>query len=246
MITTALILAAGRGVRMQGLAGAIPKGFIEIDGTPLIVRSIGMLQRCGIRRVVIVTGHLASRYEALAQTTPGVETVCNDRYAETGSMFSCYAARSAVAESMLLLESDLLYEQRALECLLACAHDDAVLLSGATGSGDEVYVELAAGKIRAISKDAATLTRIDGELVGISKVSLALYRAMIATYEQVMQRAPQADYEACIAATASRYPVYGLKVEDLVWTEIDDERHYRRACDLIAPQLRGGPQLDDL
>jgi len=57
-----------------------------------------------------------------------------------------------------------------------------------------------------------------------------------------MQRAPQADYEACIAATASRSPVYGLKVEDLVWTELTTNAT-TGARDLIAPQLRGARNL---
>ena len=64
-VTQALILAAGRGVRMGPRGQSIPKGFIEVGGQTLVARSLARLARAGVRDVIIVTGHLADFYEQL-------------------------------------------------------------------------------------------------------------------------------------------------------------------------------------
>jgi len=55
-INTAVILAAGMGVRLRNVIGVCPKGLLEIEGKSLIIRSLERLKSEGIDRVVIVTG----------------------------------------------------------------------------------------------------------------------------------------------------------------------------------------------
>ena len=47
-ITTAMILAAGRGTRMRAHADAPPKPLVEIAGQSLLTRMIDRLQAAGI------------------------------------------------------------------------------------------------------------------------------------------------------------------------------------------------------
>ena len=42
IINTAVILAAGMGIRLRDVIGVRPKGLLEIDGKSLIVRSIDL------------------------------------------------------------------------------------------------------------------------------------------------------------------------------------------------------------
>ena len=73
-----------------------------------------------------------------------------------------------VDEAFLLLESDLFYEERALDAVLACPDADVLLTSGPTGATDEVWVEASAdGRLVAMSKDDKDLEHVTGELVGI-------------------------------------------------------------------------------
>ena len=120
-VTQAVILAAGSGTRIAGHIAAIPKGFIEIEGRPIIERSIEILFDEGIERVLIVTGYLSHFYEDLERKYPGVETIRNDRFRESGSMYSLYRARDSVDGSFLLLESDIVFETRAISSLLEAA-----------------------------------------------------------------------------------------------------------------------------
>ena len=78
-------------------------------------RSIERFVENEIKRIVIVTGHLASFYEELADKHNGlIHTVHNDRFPQSGSFFSLSLALEEVDSPFLLLESDLIYEARAV------------------------------------------------------------------------------------------------------------------------------------
>jgi 2-aminoethylphosphonate-pyruvate transaminase len=240
-VREAVILAAGRGIRLAEIGRQIPKGFITLGEKPIVEESLDRLARAGIERVVIVTGHLPEFYEELATRHPGrVETVHNERFADTGSLLSLTVAAAHVTGDFLLLESDILYEQRALSAVLQHAADDVLLLSGTTHSGDEVYVESDAdGLLTGMSKDRTRLGEIAGELVGVTRVSSALWRVVLEEAEKLLARSPKADYESGLVAAAKLHPVICHRVGDLVWCEIDDERHLRRASSLVYPRLGG-------
>ena len=55
-------------------------------------------------------------------------------------MHSIFVAKKFLNESFLLLESDLIYESRALSLVINYEGPDVVLASGKTRSNDEVYI----------------------------------------------------------------------------------------------------------
>ena len=247
MIETAVILAAGMGTRLGGELQGSPKGFLRLGAQPIIEESIGCLINAGIRDIVIVTGHGATHYEQLAANQDGiVRTVHNPAFAESGSMYSLYCAREVVDGAFLLLESDLIYEVRALTTLLSDPAEDAVLLSGPTDAGDEVYVLTDAtdnrrpGKLLDMSKDRQALGgEVSGELVGISKISTALFGIMQRIAAAAFQESLHFDYETdCLVAAARERTIACPLVSDLVWAEIDDPGHLKRAREQVYPEIQ--------
>ncbi|MEO7387263.1 MAG: phosphocholine cytidylyltransferase family protein [Gammaproteobacteria bacterium] len=240
-ITRAIILAAGRGTRLAGHMGDFPKGFLTLGELPIVEESIDRLASAGIRDVLIVTGHCAGYYEDLARRRAGrVRTVHNPRFAESGSMYSLYCALGSGAGAFLLLESDLVYEPRALIHLLEHPAADAILLSGPTHAGDEVYVECREENLKDMSKDRGALgPDVAGELVGISKISAALYDRMCGIAERAFATSLKFDYETdCLVAAGREHPIACPVIADLVWGEIDDPGHLARARDKIYPEVR--------
>lgn len=239
-IETAVILAAGRGTRLAGELADRPKGFIRIGAEPIVEESIGRLQAAGIRDVIVVTGHLAHYYEELARRRAGVvQTIHNERFADSGSMYSLYCARALIGGPFLLLESDLVYEPRALVTLLEGPAEDAILLSGPTGAGDEVFVATRNGLLAGMSKRRADLAGdVAGELVGITRVSPALFALMCGIADAAFRRTLMFDYETdCLVAAAAKRPIACLLVPDLLWGEIDDPGHLARVRDRVYPAL---------
>jgi 2-aminoethylphosphonate-pyruvate transaminase len=162
-----------------------------------------------------------------------MRTVYSEHFASTGSAATLAAvAREMGLRDFLLLESDLLYEKRALDLLLMDARPDLVLLSGRTYDGDEVFIEIDdSGILRQLSKDESRLGRVDGTLVGISKVSAGTLAALL---PRIDARGRQ-EYEH-VFKDVGVFEV--LKHEDLAWCEIDDERQFERALRQIVPRIR--------
>lgn len=243
MIQTAVILAAGVGSRLGDEFADRPKGLLQIGDRPIIEESIRNLARANVRDILIVTGHRAGHFENL-ECDDGValRTVHNPHYAESGSMYSLYCARHELDGAFLLLESDLIYEPRALTELLAHPADDAILLSGATGAGDEVWVATKEGRLHAMSKDATALggkKTVAGELVGISKISSLLFQIMLRKARHAFTSSLRYDYETdCLVAAAQERPIACPLIPDLVWAEIDDPEHLRRALEIVYPELQ--------
>jgi 2-aminoethylphosphonate-pyruvate transaminase len=235
-----VILAAGQGTRLRAELDDRPKGFLRLGERPIIEESIGRLAAHGVRDVVIVTGYRAGHYETLARDSGGrVRTVHNADFANSGSMYSLYCAREIVDEPFLLLESDLVYEPRALATLLDHPAEDAILLSGPTGAGDEVYVEARDGRLVNMSKDRSRLgPGVAGELVGISKVSAALFRVMQRIAAEAFTGSLKFDYETDgLVAAARERSIACPVVPDLLWGEIDDPAHLRRAREQLYPRI---------
>lgn len=233
----AVILAAGRGLRLREVLADTPKGFIAFGRQTIIERSIQQLHRSGIEDILIVSGYQSHRYEQLAERIPAVRTVENSQYESTGSLFSLTLALPLVSPPFLLLESDLVYESRSLTAILSQKMPSALLLSGFTNHGDEVFVDGPHLRFRYMSKDREKLESIVGEFVGISLVGAGARKAIADYAAQAVGLNPQLDYEESFNGIADSQEIGLCRIDDLVWTEIDNPQHLAAARGSILPRL---------
>jgi len=244
VIEIAVILAAGRGVRMGPAGREIPKGFITVGGQTLIGRSLAHLFAHGIARVVIVTGHLRERYERLAAQDPSRIACChNANYATLGSLESLRLGLVAIDGPALVLESDIVYEDRMIEAMRARGCRSALLVTDVTGSGDEVYVwskPLPDGRhaVETVHKDRARVSRAPlGEYPGVFALGADARQALLACAPGLLARSPMADYEAGLMAVTRDVPIECFRMPDLVWAEVDDARMLRRVEQSVYPRI---------
>lgn len=238
-VKTAVILAAGMGTRLGANGKSQPKGFLRLGEKSIIEESVARLQRAAIERIIIVTGHCREWYDEFARASGGsVVTIFNEYYADSGSMYSLYCARHYIEGDFLLLESDLVYEQRALNSALSFPKDNCVLLSGFTKSNDEVFVQCERDRLVNMSKNPRRLRGVSGELVGITRISTTLFSTMLEFAETAFEKSRHYDYETdCLVEAGTRVPVYCCLVPDLVWAEIDDASHLERARSIVYPEI---------
>src|SRR3954451_22766363 len=134
-----IILAAGKGSRLNGTAGDKPKCLVEAGGATLIERQLSTLRRAGIDELGVVVGCHADRVRAACG--PDVTYVENSRFAETNSLYSLWTARALLYEGFVVLNCDVLFHPALLEELLATDHDAALLIDyraeGQSPYGDE-------------------------------------------------------------------------------------------------------------
>ncbi|MGH7923651.1 MAG: nucleotidyltransferase family protein [Candidatus Binatus sp.] len=69
-ITTAVLLAAGRGKRLGALTTNTPKPLLDIAGSPLISHIVDVLAGAGLADFIVVTGYLSDQVERWVKTYP--------------------------------------------------------------------------------------------------------------------------------------------------------------------------------
>jgi 2-aminoethylphosphonate-pyruvate transaminase len=223
---------------MYPFTARLPKGFLSIDGIPLIKRSINNLLKAGIEKIIIGTGHKSKYYEALADDYP---VICkyNPDYAQTGSMYTLYNARELIQSDFLLIESDILYDGHGLQVLIKGPQPNVVLASGLTGAGDEVFIEVdQQHNLLAMSKNKESLGSIYGELTGISKISFGTYQVMNHYAENNFDQNPGLDYEHALVGVGRSETIYVHKINGYAWCEIDDQQHLDRARSIVYPLIK--------
>lgn len=97
----AIILAAGFGMRMVPINTEIPKGLMEVNGEPLIERTIKQLHEVGIHEIYVVVGFMKEKYEYLIDTY-GVELIVNGEYAAKNNLHSLKLAEDYLSNVYII------------------------------------------------------------------------------------------------------------------------------------------------
>ena len=118
----ALILAAGRGSRMNELTEDRPKCLIELNGKPLLEWQIETLNEAGITDIGIVVG-----YKGDLINPEAVVKFWNQRWNVTNMVTSLACANEWLSEhTCIVCYSDIFYKKNAIEALLNCSADLAI------------------------------------------------------------------------------------------------------------------------
>lgn len=195
-----LILGAGSGLR---LGCDKPKGFIEIHNKTLIELSVDKLLRKNYSNITIVTGFKKEFYEIFCKEKE-ISYIYNPLFNTLGSGESLLVGLDHIRDSCLVLESDILYDERMLNLI----KEDSTLISTPTGNGDEVYVRLVNEKVVELSKNKKS----KNEFVGITYLSKRTVLEILShKYKGNLE------YEQIIV----NFNLNGIKT-DYKWCEIDD------------------------
>lgn len=129
----AIILAAGMGKRLKQLTRNNTKCMVKVGGVPLINRTLRQLDSLDLSRIIIVTGYEGQKLRDHIATL-GVKTpVCfidNPIYDKTNNIYSlALASEYLVAEDTLLLESDIIFEDSVLRCLVEDERESLALVA---------------------------------------------------------------------------------------------------------------------
>lgn len=240
----AIILAAGKGTRLDG-AAVKPKCLVEIGGMTLLRRQIESLKSVTVDGIVVVVGFGA---ESIREECGGeVSFVENTRFAETSSLYSLWLTREHLTDGFVVLNCDVLFHPQLLTDLIDSTHDDALLLSDTDPNplGDEeMKVKLRDRFVIDISK-AMDPAEADGENVGIVKFGAAGAKALVGYMDQLIAGGALKDWAPrAFREFALHHPLYALSTRGLPWIEIDFPHDYQRAVSEIYPRIEA-QLLDD-
>lgn len=233
-----IVLAAGRGARLNGGNGDMPKCLVTIGGETMLSRNVRLLRAAGIEDIVVIVGCAA---ETVRRSVPDVTFVHNDRFAQTNSLYSLWLARTELADGFVVMNCDVLFHPQLLDDLLTARHEDALLLAyrdDATAYGEEeMKVRVRGGRVTDISKTMAP-SDADGENLGIVKFGPAGARLLI---EKMDALVAAGDHKAWVPRAfrdfAQERALHVIGTRGFPWIEIDFPEDYRRAVEVVLPEI---------
>jgi D-glycero-alpha-D-manno-heptose 1-phosphate guanylyltransferase len=125
----AIVLAGGLGTRLRGHLDGLPKALAPVAGRPFLAHLLDQLEREGVRRVILATGHLATQVrDAIGARWGGMDVEHSVEEAPLGTGGAlALAARQLRGEGVHVANGDtfLRFELAALERAVRAA--DAAL-----------------------------------------------------------------------------------------------------------------------
>ena len=228
--TTGVILAAGRGSRLQKLTDDRPKGLVEVAARPLVEWQLDAMNSAGLESLAIVTGYRQQDY-----ATFQVRTINNHRWAETNMVASMLCALDALDGTIVFSYSDILYDASVVRELLRSKDDFAVVYDTDwleiwsrrftdPLSDAESFKIGADQRILEIGQPAHHVSEIEGQFMGLFKVSP---KAAGWIRELLVERADAVDAldtTGLLNLLISKgYPVFGVPTAGN-WMEIDNQK----------------------
>nr|MDP9007492.1 phosphocholine cytidylyltransferase family protein [Pseudomonadota bacterium] len=246
----AIILAAGRGVRLQLPEDSqLPKCLLRFGGMTLLERHLRMLQSAGVEDIVLAVGfrhELVTAELTRLRWKPVPEIVLNLKF-ELGSVLTVHTSAEPLRRGgdILLMDADVLYDERILNALVSGSRPvNRLLIDRDFQAGDEpVKLCLRAGVPIELRKQLAADLKFDaiGESVGFFRFDQTAARrleALVAGYID-SGRVHMPHEEAVRDLLIERGEVFEVAdVTGLPWIEIDFPNDVVRAAQEVLPQLQ--------
>lgn len=230
----AIILAAGMGKRLGEYTKNNTKCMVPVNGVKLIDRVLSQLAKLNLSRVVIVVGYegqklmdyLGNEHEGLK-----IEYINNPVYDKTNNIYSlALAKRELCNEDTVLLESDLIFEDRMLDLLMNNPEPNLALVAKYESwmDGTMVTIDNERNIVNFIPKEAFRYEEVDVyyKTVNIYKFSKEfssnVYVPFLEAYSKVMGNNEYYEQVLRILLHLHKSPLKALPISNEKWYEIDD------------------------
>lgn len=172
----AIILAAGRGSRLDELTRDKPKGMVEFQGKPLIKWQIDSMRSAGIEDIAIVTGYKNELYDGYVD-----HYFHNPDWMNTNMVSSLMCARTWLEISSCIVSySDIFFPPSIITSLLdakadiAISYDENWLSLWRERFEDplndaESFKKTPEGMVEEIGASVQDISEIDGQYMGLTK-----------------------------------------------------------------------------
>lgn len=235
----ALVLAAGMGKRLHS---NINKCMVNINGMSLWERLVLAFKMADITNVIVVTGYHANELEDyILQHSPEINVcfVRNSDYEKTNNIWSLYLTYPYIDEDIILLESDLIFEENIIKDLCECPFPNVAVLSkmqswmdGTTVCLKDKYIEEIVPKNEMMNHDFSTLYKT----VNIYKLSMNFLKSKYfpALSKYISEHGKDEYYEMVLKKMVVEETelLIGLELTSR-WYEIDTIEDLKRAESLF-------------
>ncbi len=242
----ALILAAGMGRRLGEFTADNTKCMLKVNGVRLIDRMLGQLQKLPLSRIVIVVGYEGNKLRHyLEERYPDWPLVFveNPIYDKTNNIYSLWLAKDYLAEEdTMLLESDLIFEDRMLTAAVESEYPNVALVSKYETwmDGTMVRIDDDNNIVNFIPKKAFKYSDTDYyyKTVNIYKFTREFivdhYLPFLEAYIKVLGENEYYEQVLRVITLIDNCDIKALPITGIHWYEIDDVQDLRIAETIFA------------
>ncbi len=223
----AVLLAAGVGSRIAHENGSIPKSMMQVNGQPLLLHTVELLQKNHME-VAVITGYQHNVLENALKEYP-VRIYYNPFYAVTNSIGSLWVARGEfTGEDLFLANADVYYTQELLDKIGEAPYDQFLLSDRTRADHGDYFFQTKQGILQKYGKDIPRAER-DCEYVGIGVIRnqwVFKFRDRLCA----MIEAGQYDlwWENVLYSFVGEEAIHTFDVDGIFWSEVDTMEDYRR------------------
>ncbi len=254
----AVILAAGIGKRLRPLTDFVPKCLVEVNGKPILVNTLEILESYGIEETILIVGYLREKvYETVGDRfgKMRISYVENLEYNTTNNVYSLWFAKDHLNRDTILLESDVYFEGTLIDKLLSERESCTVLLDRFQPHMDGTVVEMSPDNIirRLIpSRDQHPGFDFSDKYKTVNVYYFSkefLQRYFVPHLDLYVKTQSITEYYEIILGALIYYgkpEIYGTVVDGIKWFEIDDESDLARASYHLSSKEKKLEQIDQL
>jgi len=236
MVKKAVIVAAGLSSRLYPLTLEQPKGLLQINGEPLLKRSIEILRENGVNDIAVVTGYCKDKIiEVLGDN---ITYLFNPFYKESNNMCSLWFAKSFVKlESFIYLHGDIAYDRDILSTSLLAFNQHSYALDLVTDFGpvdeEAMKVKVNAKGLLMESNKEIPLSESVGEWTGIAYIRKPV--ALFQIIEEILYKEGFNYYDTHAFSRMAQQgdSIFCSSTGNLPWIEIDFLSDYEKAKELF-------------
>ena len=235
----AIIMAAGKGSRLEGLTGGAPKSFVEIKGKKLIEYNIKLLEKYGIKDIIIVTGYCCEVFEEFLKDKKQIRLIYNPFYEMVNVLGSFYMGMEALHDDFIFLHADTLCEPEILEKMIQTEGDVILPVEYKACDEEAMKIRSKQGRLVEITKQMP-LEAAEGEFIGIEAFQKKVIPVLKEKVKQLLkERKFDAYFESAIQYLIDQenFHIVPVPTENAFWAEIDFMEDYEKAVAKIPESL---------
>lgn len=236
----AVILAAGASRRLRPLTNTIPKCLLKIGSRSLLDMTIDNILANGIRDFVFVTGYLDPLIkDHVKKNYPGLAAVflSNKDFENNNNSYSLWMTRDHVKGSMLLLDSDILFDAGIITALLNSGHENSLAVHFSDRLDEEQMKVIISSRYRVLHIGKhLPLDEAAGESIGIELFSPYLVKQLYAilTRKIVEENNVNEFYETAFQELIDEgNDIYAVDISESMVMEVDTPEDLTKAQELF-------------
>lgn len=239
----AVILAAGMASRLRPLTDDRPKCLLRVGSKCILQRTVDSIVAAGIRQIVVVTGYRGGMIRLFLEGNyPDIDFhfIENADYQTTNNIYSLWLTKPHVAgREFLLLDSDILFDGRIVERMLAAPGTALALNSHKLGEEEIKVITGEDGMVSEISK-TCSIDKAIGESVGIEKICADYSEVLFSELDRMIEGEHLVDifYERAFERLIPQGHKFSVvDTSDLFSIELDTVEDFNQASEIIPREL---------